>query len=325
MPLVHWRGFPYFHPMTTALITHPSGFDHITPSGHPERVKRLEFILAALKEPEFADLAWTEAPKATDAQLLLAHPQAHLDAIKAASPDNGTVSLDPDTHMSPGSLIAAYHSAGATLKAVDMVLGGAVQNAFSAMRPPGHHAEKTTAMGFCLFGNISIAAKHALENHGLKRVAIVDFDVHHGNGTQNLLWDDDRVLFFSSHQMPCYPGSGAASETGAHGNIHNIPLEIGTAGDAFRRAYTEKVLPQLRDFDPELILISAGFDAHKDDPLAQLNLVEDDFIWVTNQLCDVADSCCRGRVVSTLEGGYDLAALAASTAAHVKVLMERGA
>jgi len=210
------------------------------------------------------------------------------------------------------------------LRVVDMVLGGEVQNAFAAMRPPGHHAEKTTPMGFCLFGNAAIATKHALDVHGLQRVAVVDFDVHHGNGTQDLLWDEPRSLFISSHQMPLYPGSGAAHETGAHGNVLNVPLDGGTGGDALRKAYERIVLPALNEFKPQLLIISAGFDAHRDDPLAGLNWVEDDFVWATEQLCTVADTHCGGRVVSTLEGGYDLDALAASTRAHLEVLIERG-
>jgi acetoin utilization deacetylase AcuC-like enzyme len=210
------------------------------------------------------------------------------------------------------------------VKAVDMVMGGEISNTFCAIRPPGHHAECEMPMGFCLFGNVTIAAKHALEVHGLSRVAIMDFDVHHGNGTQDLVWKDARILFASTHQIPLYPGSGAASETGAHGNVLNCPLDPETDGAAFRKVMMDQVLPAIDAFAPELILISSGFDAHMNDPLANLNWVEDDFAWATHQLCDLADKHCEGRVVSTLEGGYDLAGLAASCAAHVKVLMERG-
>ena len=204
-----------------------------------------------------------------------------------------------------------------------MVMGDNVTNVFCAVRPPGHHAERETPMGFCLFGNITVAAKHALESHGLSRVAIMDFDVHHGNGTQDLVWEDDRILFASSHQMPLYPGSGAAHETGAHGNVLNVPLDPETDGAVFRKAMDTQILPAIDVFEPELILISAGFDAHKNDPLANLNWVEDDFAWATHRLCDLADKHCEGRVVSTLEGGYDLIGLAASCAAHIKALMER--
>jgi acetoin utilization deacetylase AcuC-like enzyme len=227
--------------------------------------------------------------------------------------------------MSPGSLRAAYLGVGAMIKAVDMVLGGEVTNAFAAMRPPGHHAERTTPMGFCLFGNIAIAAKHALDHHGLERVAVVDFDVHHGNGTQDLLWNEPRSLFISSHQMPLYPGTGAPSERGAHNNVLNIALDAGSGGGELKKAYERVVFPALNDFKPQLILISAGFDAHAADPLANLNWQVDDFVWVTDELCKIADAHCEGRIVSTLEGGYDLEALAASSVAHLKTLIKRGA
>lgn len=303
--------------MTTALITHPDCLDHITPAGHPERVARLEAVLKALQGFE---LLRVEAPLADDEDLLRVHPQSHLDRI--ASAPRGA--LDADTFMSEGSHRAARRAAGANVLAVDMVMAGEADNAFAAIRPPGHHAERETPMGFCLFGNVAIAAKRLLDHHGLSRVAIVDFDVHHGNGTQDLLWDEARVLFASTHQMPLYPGSGAATERGAHGNILNVPLEAGTGGAAFRSVIERQVLPAIDDFAPEFILISAGFDAHAADPLANLNLREADFAWVTGAICDLADTHCGGRVVSTLEGGYDLEALAASAAAHVNVLMERG-
>ncbi|EET49563.1 histone deacetylase family protein [Thalassobium sp. R2A62] len=308
--------------MATALIAHDDCYDHVTPPGHPEQVARLDAVLGALKD---MDLVRVAAPMAAEADLLRIHPQEHVDAVRAAAPSEGWRSLDADTHMSVGSLAAAYRAAGANVRAVDMVLGGEVQNAFAAVRPPGHHAERTTPMGFCLFGSVSIAAKHALDHHGLKRVAIVDFDVHHGNGTQDLCEDDARILFCSTHQMPLYPGTGHAHEDGAYGNVLNVPLPDGAGSKAFRDAMERLVLPAVDAFKPELLLISAGFDAHADDPLAGMRLVEDDFAWVTEQLCDLADRHCQGRVVSTLEGGYDLEALAASTAAHVQVLKERGA
>lgn len=303
--------------MTTILITHPDCLDHVNPDGHPESVARLTAVNAALKD---FDLQRLEAPMGDDTHILRAHPAAHLARIKSA----GIGRLDADTHMSQGSLTAAYRGVGANIKAVDMVLGGQVGNAFCAIRPPGHHAEREAPMGFCLFGSIAIAAKHALEAHGLSRVAIMDFDVHHGNGTQDLVWEDKRVLFTSTHQSPLYPGTGAAHETGAHNNVLNAPLAPNSGSTEFRAVMEATILPAIDAFKPELILISAGFDAHKDDPLANLNWTEEDFIWATNRLCDLADIHCKGRVVSTLEGGYNLQALATSCAAHVKTLMERG-
>ena len=308
--------------MTTALFTHPACLNHTTPDGHPERVARMQAIAEALDTPEFDALLRLEAPLCRDEDILLAHPASHLAAIRAAAPKTGFRALDPDTHMSPGTLEAAFRGVGGAVGAVDAVMSGQARNAFVAMRPPGHHAERETAMGFCFFGNITIAAKHALERHGLNRVAIIDFDVHHGNGTQDLVWEDARILFASTHQMPLYPGTGAASETGAHGNIVNVPLDQGTGGQVFRAKMRDLVLPAVAAHKPEMLFISAGFDAHRDDPLAGLNLLEDDFAWATQQICNIADTCANGRVVSSLEGGYDLAALAASTAAHVRVLME---
>ncbi|MEM8536618.1 MAG: histone deacetylase family protein, partial [Pseudomonadota bacterium] len=227
------------------------------------------------------------------------------------------------THMSAGTLAAAYRSAGAAVRAVDVVMSGEAQSAFAAVRPPGHHAERETAMGFCFFGNVAIAAKYALDHHGLDRVAIVDFDVHHGNGTQDLVEDDPRILFISTHQSPLYPGTGAAHETGV-GNVLNVPLPEATGSAAYRAMFENAVLPRLAAFKPQFLIISAGFDAHSSDPLAGMELTTEDFSWVTGQLCDVADAHCNGRVVSCLEGGYDLDALGASAAAHVRVLEERG-
>lgn len=310
--------------MSTLYLTHDDGLAHVTPPGHPEQVARLEAIHAALDGPAFAGLVRAEPPVADDAALRLAHPQSHIDAIRAAVPQSGIRSLDPDTHLCPTSLPAILRAAGGQVAAVDAVMSGAARNAFIAMRPPGHHAETATAMGFCFFGNAVIAARHALEAHGLTRVAIVDFDVHHGNGTQDLVWDDARIFFASSHQSPLYPGTGSPQERGAHGQVLNVPLPPNTGGTAFRHAWDTVVIPALEASAPELIVISAGFDAHADDPLANLMLHEDDFAWVTGRICDVADAHANGRVISTLEGGYDLSALAASTAAHVSTLMERG-
>ena len=305
--------------MTTALITHDACFDHVTPPGHPEQVARLDAVLSALKGLGLYDL---KAPLAAEDDILRAHPKSHLDAIRAAAPDQGWRSLDADTHMSVGTLEAAFRCVGGAVRAVDAVMSGEAQNAFVAMRPPGHHAERDTPMGFCFFGTVAIAAKHALEHHGLERVAIVDFDVHHGNGTQDLVEDDPRILFCSTHQSPLYPGTGAAHETGV-GNVLNCPLPDGAGSQAFRDVMDKVVLPRVDAFSPQLLLISAGFDAHKDDPLAGMNLVEDDFAWITSRLCDLADTHCQGRMVSSLEGGYDLQALGASAAAHVHVMKER--
>ena len=308
--------------MTTALITHAECLNHVTPPGHPEQVARLQAVLAALAD---IDLLRVKAPLAAEADILRVHPQAHIDDLRRAAPETGWVALDADTHLSPGSLAAAYRAAGAVVRGVDMVLSGQAHNAFAAIRPPGHHAEQTLPMGFCLFGNVAIGAKHALDHHGLTRVAIVDFDVHHGNGTQALVEDDARILFITSQQMPLWPGTGDANDTGPHDTVLNVPLKPGTGSAVFRDIYERLVFPRLDAFAPQLVLISAGFDAHADDPLAGLNLSTEDFGWVTGRLCDLADKHCQGRVVSALEGGYDLTALGASAAAHVRVLRERGA
>lgn len=306
--------------MSTAIVTHPDCFDHVTPSGHPEQVARLAYILDAL-EP--LGLPTVKAPLAADDDLLRVHPKSHIDLIKSSEPDTGFRSLDNDTHMSPGSLTAALRAAGGATRAVDMVMTGEAANVFVATRPPGHHAERTTPMGFCFFGNIALAAKYALEHHGLKRVAIIDFDVHHGNGTQDLVEGDARIMFASTHQMPLYPGTGHAHETGGYNNVINCPMPDGAGGDAIRKTYEREIFPAIERFSPELVLISAGFDAHAADPLAGMELVEDDFVWLTQKICDLAWTHCNGRVVSCLEGGYDLEALAASAKAHVQVLMER--
>ncbi len=305
--------------MTTALITHADCLGHVTPQGHPERVARLEHILHAL---EALELRRVTAPLAADDDLRRVHPDSYIRDIRAARPDSGFTQIDGDTFISPGSVDAAYRAAGAVVRAVDMVLGGEVPNAFCAVRPPGHHAESETAMGFCLFGNAALAAKHALDHHGLSRVAVVDFDVHHGNGTQDLLWDEARALVVTSQQMPLWPGSGRPDETGVHDTILNIPLAPGSGGAEMRAAYEGQVFPRLRAFRPELIVISAGFDAHQDDPLANLNWSTGDFAWVTAELCGIANEVCQGRIVSTLEGGYDLNALADATRAHVEELIK---
>lgn len=307
--------------MATLVYTHPDFARHVTPPGHPEQVARLAAVERGLAR---LALERREAPLAEEAEVLRCHSAQYLERVKAAVPADGWAQLDGDTYLAPGSLTAALRGVGACTAAVDAVIAGTARNAFVAGRPPGHHAETATAMGFCLFGNVAIAAKRALDRHGLKRVAIVDFDVHHGNGTQDLLWDEARCLFVSTHQMPLYPGSGAATERGAHGQIMNVPLRAGTGGTTMKAAYEARVFPALTAFAPELLLVSAGFDAHANDPLAGLEWQAEDYRWLTGRLCDIADAHAGGRIVSTLEGGYDLQALEACVAAHVGVLEERG-
>ena len=300
--------------MTTALFTHPDCLNHVTPPGHPEQVARLKHVEAALAPIEGLDRR--EAPLCRDEDILRCHPRAYLDAIAGS----GAGQLDADTWMSAGSMMAARRAVGGAVAAVDAVVAGEVRNAFVATRPPGHHAETAKPMGFCLFGNVSIAAKHALDGHGLARVAVIDFDVHHGNGTQDLLWDEARTFFASSQQMPLWPGTGEPGERGAHDNVLNVPLRPGTGGIEMRDAYERLVLPRVEAFKPEMILISAGFDAHAEDPLANLMWETDDFAWLTERICALAERHCNGRIVSVLEGGYDLNALAESVAVHVRGL-----
>ncbi len=303
--------------MITKIITHKDCLQHVNPPGHPEQVARLECVLEALIP---LGLEIVDAPLVADDDLLRVHSKSHISTIQAAVPDSGWLSLDNDTHLCPHTLTAALRAAGGAIHAVDMVMAGEAQNVFVATRPPGHHCERETPMGFCFFGNVALAAKHALDHHGLSRVAIVDFDVHHGNGTQDIVEDDARILFASTHQMPLYPGTGHAHETGGHENVMNVPLLEGAGTHAFRAAMVEKVLPEVDKWAPELLLISAGFDAHKADPLAGMELDETDFAWVTKELCKLAAKHSNGRVVSCLEGGYDLEALAVSVVSHVKAL-----
>ena len=303
----------------SVLVTHEECLQHVTPPGHPEQVARLEYILEALKD---INLSRVSAPMAAEDDILRIHPREHINYLQDAVPETGFKSIDGDTHISSGSLTAAYRAAGGVLRAVDLVLSGEAKNAFVAVRPPGHHAERQTAMGFCLFGNIALGVKHALDFHGLKRVAVVDFDVHHGNGTQDLLWDEARCLTFTSQQMPLWPGTGAEDEQGKFNNIVNIPFPPGSSGALMRQKYNALVFPALQKFKPELILISAGFDAHEADPLAELNWSTEDFSWLTERLCQIASDYCEGRLVSILEGGYDLEALAESVKAHVMKLCE---
>ncbi|MEO8242508.1 MAG: histone deacetylase family protein [bacterium] len=302
----------------TLVYADPAAARHRTPPGHPERVERLAAVEAGLLG---LSVTRRHSPLADEADILLCHPAAYLARIKAAEPTTGIVQIDPDTWMSPGSFEAALRAVGGACAAVDTVLDGEAKNAFVVSRPPGHHAETSTPMGFCLFGTVAIAAKHALKR--LNRVAIVDFDVHHGNGTQDLLWNESRTLFATSQQMPLWPGTGGRDERGAHHQILNIPLAPDSDGSVMRAAYGAEVFPAIEAFRPDLILISAGFDAHADDPLANLNWQEADYAWLTRRLCDLADRHCQGRVVSCLEGGYDLGALSRSVAAHVGVLQER--
>ena len=307
--------------MTTLLITHPACLDHLNPAGHPERPDRLRAIERTLEEERFQDLARVEAPAAALETIALCHPMDYVTAIRDATPKHGLARLDADTSMSPGSFEAALRAAGGATYAVDEVMTGKAKNAFVATRPPGHHTETARPMGFCLFNNAAIAARYAQKRYGLERAAVVDFDVHHGNGSQDIFWSDRTVMYGSTHQMPLYPGTGAVSERGDHNTIVNAPLRAGDGGDKFREAFTGVILPRLRDFAPQFIVISAGFDAHMRDPLANLNLLEADFEWATRRLLEIADKSANGRVVSVLEGGYDLVALAGSVAAHVAVLM----
>jgi acetoin utilization deacetylase AcuC-like enzyme len=307
--------------MTTLLLHHPATLEHRPPAGHPERPDRIRAVETALAGEAFARIERRLAGLADFDTISLAHPREYVEAIAEAAPESGLVGIDGDTVMSPGTLEAIQRGVGAAVQGVDAVMSGAAANAFSAMRPPGHHAERSRAMGFCFFNNAAVAARHAQTKHGAGRVAIVDWDVHHGNGIQDIFWADPTVLYASTHQMPLYPGTGAASERGDHDTIVNAPLRPGADGEAFRAAMTGRILPRLDAFRPDLIIISAGFDAHWRDPLANLQLEAEDFAWATTALMDCADRHCGGRVVSVLEGGYDLQGLSESVAAHVAVLM----
>ena len=308
--------------MTTLLISHDSSLNHATPMGHPERADRLRVVKAVLEDEQFSDLAREAAPEVEFEAVVRVHPMRYLEALRDAIPaEGGSARIDADTALSSGSWEPILRAAGGAVLAVDEVMTGHAVNAFVAMRPPGHHAETATAMGFCFLNNAAIAARHAQKHYGAERVAIVDFDVHHGNGSQEIFWSDASVLYCSTHEMPLYPGSGARTERGEHNNIVNAPLSSGSGGTEFREAVASIILPRLDDFRPDLVVVSAGFDAHMRDPLASLNLDESDFAWVTQQLMQVADRHAQGRLVSVLEGGYDLQGLSQSVAAHVKTLM----
>jgi acetoin utilization deacetylase AcuC-like enzyme len=307
--------------MPTLFVTHPACLDHRTPVGHPERPDRLRAINEVLGGPEFSALVRAEAPKAAVESIELCHPMDYIEAIRAATPETGVVRIDADTLLSPGSFEAAIRATGGALHAVDEVVNKRADNAFVGVRPPGHHAETATAMGFCLFNSAAIAARYAQKQHGLPRAAIVDFDVHHGNGSQEIFWSDASVMYCSTHEMPLYPGTGARGERGDFDNIVNAPLRSGDGGPELKAAFEETILPRLKAFAPDIIVISAGFDAHMRDPLASLNMLEPDFAWATQKIMEVADATAGGRVVSVLEGGYDLQGLSQSAAAHVTALM----
>ncbi|MEP0942682.1 MAG: histone deacetylase family protein [Rhizobiaceae bacterium] len=306
--------------MTTQLYTNDIFVEHLTPQGHPERPDRIRAVSEALADAAFDDLDRHTTEMADEAHFMLAHPEAYVEGIRDLIPEDGLVRLDPDTTVSPKSWQCVRHAAGGGLSAIDALFAGQADNAFIAARPPGHHAEKVTAMGFCLINTAAVMARYAQQKHGVEKVAIVDWDVHHGNGTQDIFYEDPTVLYASTHQMPLFPGSGDKNETGV-GNIHNAPLSPGMGGDGFREAFRERVLPALDNFKPDLVIVSAGFDAHHRDPLANINLEEDDFDWATGKLLDVAARYGDNRLVSLLEGGYDLKGLADSCASHVKRLM----
>jgi acetoin utilization deacetylase AcuC-like enzyme len=309
--------------MSTLYIAHPACLEHRTPLGHPERPDRIRAIERALEKERFTSLVREQAPMADIQSVALAHPEAYIVRLRDISPREGLVRIDEDTVMSPGTYEAALRGAGGSVLAVDEVMSGRAVNAFVAMRPPGHHAEHTRAMGFCFFNNAAPSTRHAQKRHGAERVAIFDWDVHHGNGTQDIFWSDASVLYCSTHEAPLYPGTGSLAETGEHNTIVNAPLSAGDGSEAFRDALDSVILPRIDAFAPDLIIISAGFDAHWRDPLASLNLTESDFAWATQRLMDLAERRCNRRIVSVLEGGYDLEGLAKSTAFHLDALMGR--
>lgn len=313
--------------MTTLLLTHPIFVAHDTGSGHPERSDRIRAIDKVLSEERFAPLVRDEAPLRDDVetQILLAHSKEHLEKVRTAAAGKHLLPthMDPDTVMSAATWEAALRAVGAGLEAVDQVMSGKVANAFCEVRPPGHHAENDRVMGFCFFSNAAIAGLYARAKHGAERVCVVDFDVHHGNGTQDIFWSDKNLFYGSTHQMPLFPGTGAMHETGV-GNIWNAPLRAGDDGATFREAFTQRILQPLHNHAPDVVIISAGFDAHRRDPLGGLQLVEEDFGWATEELAKIAHRHAKGRIISMLEGGYDLTGLSKSVGVHVEKLMDSG-
>ena len=307
--------------MATLLLSHPASLNHLTPPGHPERPDRIRAVDQVLSEDRFKALVRGEAPEGNLDQVLLCHNEDYVTELRHIAPSSGLVYIDGDTSMSPGTWEAVMRGVGGAVAATDAIMSGAQRNAFVAVRPPGHHAEGNRPMGFCFFDNAAIAARHAQRTYGIERAAVVDFDVHHGNGTQDIFWSDPTVMYCSTHQMPLFPGTGATGERGEHDTIVNAPLAPEDGSAKFRAAFENLILPQLTKFSPELIIISAGFDAHYRDPLASLNLKAEDFGWVTRKLMEIADKSAGGRVVSVLEGGYDLQGLQESVAAHVTALM----
>ena len=304
----------------TLIYIHDVFGDHDVPPGHVEHKGRFQAVRTALEADGLNDLARRAPGLASMEAVGRVHPEAHRRLIEMASPASGLAQLDADTFMGPSSLEAALRAAGGAIEAVDAIFNGEATNAFVAARPPGHHAEPDKVMGFCLFNSAAIAARHARAEHGAQRIAVVDFDVHHGNGTQAAFCDDEDAFFASSHEWPQYPGTGREDERGGFDNIRNMPLPTGTGGEGFRRAWGEVLLPALSDFDPDIIVVSAGFDAHEADPLGGLLLKEDDYQWLSEKISEIAADKCEKRMVSLLEGGYDLDALGRSAAAHVRAL-----
>jgi acetoin utilization deacetylase AcuC-like enzyme len=306
----------------TLFITHPACLEHLTLPGHPERPERLRAIEQVTEQEKFMFLLREQCPKADLEVVALCHPWEYIERIRKAMPQTGLIQLDDDTVLSAGTFEASLRAAGGAILAVDEVMAGKAKNAFVAIRPAGHHAEATTAMGFCLFNNAAIAVRHARRRYGAERAAIVDFDAHHGNGSQQIFWSDRTVMYCSTHEMPLFPGTGSMTECGEYNNVVNAPLRAGDGGDTFREAFEIAILPKVQEFRPDLIVISAGFDAHKLDPLANLNLSEADFSWATLKIMEIADLTSAGKVISVLEGGYALKSLAQSVAAHVTALMQ---
>jgi len=308
--------------MSTLLLSHPACLNHLTPPGHPERPDRLRAVAEVLGEDRFKALTRAEAPEGDLDSVALCHGEHYITELRHVAPTSGLVYIDGDTSMSPGTWEAVMRGVGGAVAATDAVMTGKHPNAFVAVRPPGHHAEKSTPMGFCFFDNAAIAARHAQRKYGIERAAVIDFDVHHGNGTQDIFWADKTVMYCSTHQMPLFPGTGAATERGEHDTIVNAPMRAGEGRAKFREAFESMILPRLRAFAPEFLVISAGFDAHYRDPLGNITLESADYRWVTQKLMEVADTSAGGRIVSVLEGGYDLQGLAQSVDAHVTALMK---